>query len=71
MRKRATKLGFVNGKNNLIKRFPVKKHVEIYMNHDYIYGIQPVTLALQSHKRRPYNLFIKTEHGKEKDRFVD
>lgn len=68
MRRRAAKYSLSHVKNHLPKRYPVKRHVDINNNHDYLYGIQPVTLALKSNKRKVFNLFIKTEHGKEKNR---
>lgn len=68
MKGRVSKYALKSNKKNSIKGTRTKNQFEINKNHEYLYGIQPVTLALKSNKRKVYNLFIKTEHGKEKDR---
>lgn len=68
MKGKVTKYVSRNIKQNKIKGKRSKNQFEINKNHEYLYGIQPVSLALKSKRRQFFNLFIKTEHGKEKDR---
>lgn len=65
MLRKVTKPTFY-GKNQKQLQKPKKPLVNRY--HEYLYGVMPIQLALHANKRKMYNLYMKLEYGKEKDR---
>lgn len=55
--------------NTNYKRKVPSQRLPVNPNREYLYGIMPIQLALQANKRKMYNLYLKTDYGKEKDRY--